>query len=378
MPIADRLSVLIPDVDAWAGLMVARCLAASGRIVVHGFAGRAAPVLRHSHRFASFKEHNGRFEVDAWLSEIGDIVGELGIDVVLPISHIATRTLIEHRHKLGWANKLPPAPDLSAFDRATNKASLADFLAVHGLPHPRTVAVTTGVPIDIDPSALDFPVVAKPSHMSAGDGVGLCDSPDELAGYLAKEVPGQRWVVQSFIDGYDLAVNTLCRDGRILAATVQHTLNTPANPFRAATGIEIKDDPPALQLAERLLQALGWSGVASIDMRFDTRRQALVILEVNGRYWNSLLGSLNAGVNFPLLTCEMTLGELHSNLTPHAARYFSDRSSMLLSLIGGGRFRIRPHETNLRYTAHEPLHVTLRLAKNAADGLRSRKSGFAK
>ena len=117
MPIADRLSVLIPDVDAWAGLMVARCLAASGRIVVHGFAGRAAPVLRRSHRFASFKEHNGRFEVDAWLSEIGDIVGELGIDVVLPISHIATRTLIEHRHKLGWAGKLPQAPDLSAFDR---------------------------------------------------------------------------------------------------------------------------------------------------------------------------------------------------------------------------------------------------------------------
>ena len=107
-------------------------------------------VLR-SHRFASFKEHNGRFEVDAWLSEIGDIVGELGIDVVLPISHIATRTLIEHRHKLGWAGKLPQAPDLSAFDRATDKASLADFLAVHGLPHPRTVAVTTGMPIDIDP-----------------------------------------------------------------------------------------------------------------------------------------------------------------------------------------------------------------------------------
>lgn len=378
MPIADRMSVLIPDVDAWAGLMVARCLAASRRAVVHGFAGRAAPLLRHSHRFASFKEHKGEFDVASWLSEIGDIVAERDIDVVLPISHIATRTLIEHRHKLSWAGKLPRAPDLSAFDRATNKASLADFLAVHGLAHPRTVAVTIGQPIDIDVSALDFPVVAKPSHLSAGDGVGRFESAGELAGYLAKEVPGQRWVVQPFIEGYDLAVNTLCRDGRILAATVQHTLKTPANPFRAATGIEIRDDPPALHLAERLLQALGWSGVASIDMRFDTRRQMPVILEVNGRYWNSLLGSLNAGVNFPLLTCELTLGELHSNLTPHAARYFSDRSSMLLSMIGGGRFRIRPHETNLRYSAHEPFHVALRLAKTAADGLRSRSSGFAK
>jgi predicted ATP-grasp superfamily ATP-dependent carboligase len=184
--------------------------------------------------------------------------------------------------------------------------------------------------------------------------------------------------VQPFIEGYDLAVNTLCQNGRILATTVQHTVKTAANPFRAATGIEIRDDPPALHLAEQLLHELGWSGVASIDMRFDTRRQMPVILEVNGRYWNSLLGSLNAGVNFPLLTCELTLGDLKSNYRPRATRYFSDRSSMLLSLVGGGRLRIKPHETNLRYSAHEPFHVALRLAKTAADGLRSGKSDFAR
>lgn len=45
---------------------------------------------------------------------------------------------------------------------------------------------------------------------------------------------------------------------------------------------------------------------------------------------------------------------------------------------GDGRAKRRSMETNLGYTAHEPLHVTLRLAENAADGFHSRKSRLAK
>jgi predicted ATP-grasp superfamily ATP-dependent carboligase len=124
-----------------------------------------------------------------------------------------------------------------------------------------------------------------------------------------------------------------------------------------------------MNVAERLIRELGWSGVANIDMRLDAGHKIPLVLEINGRYWFTLLGALNAGINFPLLACEMCLGELRANRKPHKARYFSGKESALLSLVGGGRFRIKPHETNLRYL--DPLPTAIRSATSAAASART-------
>ena len=124
-----------------------------------------------------------------------------------------------------------------------------------------------------------------------------------------------------------------------------------------------------MTVANKLVHELGWSGVANIDMRYDARHKIPMVLELNGRYWFSLLGSLNAGVNFPLLACEMCLGEIKANRKPHGARYFARKESALLSLVGGGRLGIRPHETDLRYL--DPIPAAMSLAKNTAASARA-------
>jgi D-aspartate ligase len=363
----NRISVLIPDADVW--LYVARCLAASGQAVVHGFSLHPAPLLKHSKFFVSFEEYKGEFDVKCWLRRIGEIVAERRIDVVLPISEFAIRTLSEHRQTLSWARKLPQLPNPHTFDVATDKANLADFLASHDLPHPPTALVTTGIPVHDRLSALEFPVLAKPPLLSGGIGIRRFESLEGLTAFLGEQPSDERWVVQTLIEGRDLGINVLCRDGQILAATVQHPIKASSKPFQTAIGIEFRDDPSALSVAERLIRELGWSGIANIDMRFDARRKIPLVLELNGRYWFSLLGSVNAGVNFPLLACEMCLGELRANRKPQKARYFSGRDSALLSLVGGGTFRIKPHETNLRY--FDPLPAAIGLARSAVSSVRT-------
>jgi predicted ATP-grasp superfamily ATP-dependent carboligase len=363
----NRISVLIPDADV--RLNVARCLTASRQAIVHGFALHPAPLLRHSKFFASFEEYKGEFKLGCWLSRIGEIVAERRIDVVLPISEFAIKTLSEHRQALSWATTLPQLPDPHSFDKAIDKAKLADFLGSHGLPHPPTVVVTSGVPVHDRLSALEFPVLATPPLSSGGIGIRRFESLEGLAGFFAQQPSDERWVVQTIIEGRDVGVNVLCRDGWILAATVQHAIKESSNPFESPIGIEFRDDPPAMNVAKRLIHELGWSGVANIDMRYDARHKSPIVLELNGRYWFSLLGSLNAGVNFPLLACEMCLGEIKANRKPHKARYFSRKESALLSLLGGGRFGIRPHETDLRYL--DPLPATIALVKSAAASARA-------
>jgi predicted ATP-grasp superfamily ATP-dependent carboligase len=360
----NRISVLIPD--AHEKFSVVRCLGASRSAVVHGFGLHPTPFLEHSRFLASFEEYKGEFDVRLWLSRIGEIVAERRIDVVLPIAEFAIRTLSEHRQALNWAAKLPPLPDPHIFDIATDKAKLAGFLESRGIPHPPTVVVTTGITAhDKDKlSALEFPVLAKMPFLSAGVGTRRFESLESLTAFFAEQPEDERWVVQTLIEGHDLGVNVLCQDGQILAATVQHAIKPPPKPFQPAMGIEFRDDPAAVNIVEKLIRELGWSGVANIDMRFDARHKIPLVLELNGRYWFSLLGSLNAGVNFPLLACQMCLGELTANRQPKRARYFAGRESVLLSLVGGGRFRIRPHETNLRYL--DPLPIAVWLASSAA------------
>src|SRR5208283_2071618 len=125
----NRICVLIPDADV--RLNVACCLAVSKQAVVHGLALQPAPLVKHSRFFASFDEYTGEFDVKSWLRRIGEIVEERRIDVVLPISDFAIRTLSERRRELSWAAKLPELPNPHAFEMATNKAKLADFLDNH-------------------------------------------------------------------------------------------------------------------------------------------------------------------------------------------------------------------------------------------------------
>ena len=364
----NRISVLIPDADV--NLPVVRCLGASKSAVVHGFALHPAPFLEHSRFLAGFEQFKGEFNVEPWLNRIGEIVAERQIDVVLPISEFAIRTLSEHRQALHWAAKLPPLPAPHIFDVATDKANLAAFLDSHGIPHPPTVVVTTDIGAHGRLSALDFPVLAKAPLSSGGVGTRRFEDQESLCAFLAGQPSGERWVVQTLIEGHDLAVNVLCRNGQILAATTQHAILPSPKPFQLAIGFEFRDYPAAMHVAECLIGELGWSGVANIDMRFDARRQIPLVLELNGRYWLSLLGSLNAGVNFPLLACDMCLGELSANHKPHAARYFYGRDAVLLSLMGGGKLRIRPHETNLRY--FDPYPDAVRSAKSIIASARTR------
>ncbi|WP_158268044.1 ATP-grasp domain-containing protein [Bradyrhizobium sp. MOS002] len=246
-------------------------------------------------------------------------------------------------------------PSPCAFDTATNKASLANFLSLHKLPHPPTIVARSGTPPYDHLSSLTFPVLAKPPLSTGGNGIISFDTPDALDAFLNNEPEGQQWVLQSFVRGHDLNVNVLCEQGQILVSTEQHEIAPARVPFRPAAGIQFCRCPSAMKVAENLMRRLGWSGVANIDMRYDAANDALLILEVNGRYWGSLLGSLRAGVNFPQLACAHRLGLRQSMPVPREVRYFGGKRSMFLATVGGGQQRVRLNETFLPYFLQDPL-----------------------
>lgn len=55
--------------------------------------------------------------------------------------------------------------------------------------------------------------------------------------------------------------------------------------------------------------SLRYSGVAHVDVRRSARDGRLRIIELNARFWQTVIASLAAGVNLPQLACRLALGE---------------------------------------------------------------------
>jgi hypothetical protein len=68
-------------------------------------------------------------------------------------------------------------------------------------------------------------------------------------------------------------------------------------------------DPALLDHAVRLLGPLAWHGVAMMEFKQDRRTGDAFLMEVNGRFWGSLQLAVDAGVDFPFLSCQLALGQ---------------------------------------------------------------------
>jgi predicted ATP-grasp superfamily ATP-dependent carboligase len=193
-----------------------------------------------------------------------------------------------------------------------------------------------------DFDSIEYPALLKPTLQRGGFGIVKVDSPSGLPGAWKDKriIEGSDYMLQSYIPGIDVSFSVFCQSGEVMAYTLWRELLPSKEPFRVPRLVEYVDDELAVDIGKRLVSAIGWDGVADIDLILDERDRSLKILEVNPRFWQSLLGCLLAGVNFPLMACLCAVGEECPNMRqiPHT-RYARPAASarMLLSrLVGRG------------------------------------------
>jgi len=360
-------SVLIPDGESEFALFVVHNLAAFSNVKIHVLSSKQWAPVRFSRHCHSYKVRPSGVNEQALLDIVADLVKKQKIDVILPTETKWISFAIANREALSSLAALVPLPEVRTFEIANNKWLLAQFLAKHGIPGPPTVLLTDFAKVEKELQAMRFPVLLKPITAWGGEGIARFETFVDLKHYLTGQDPkmiNSQFIVQSFLAGTIVGVNVLSRHGNTLACTMQKGIIPNTQKYAAAGGIRFIKDDRFLQIAQKLVAALGWSGFANIDTLHDSRDDQLKILEINARFWGSLRGSFVAGVNFPYLACLVALDVDFLNPDYELTYYIHSKTALrerLLKLVGKNKELVYNfQETGLRFLLADPWAETIR------------------
>ena len=166
-----------------------------------------------------------------------------------------------------------------------------------------------------------FPVILKPAFRAGDDAftqakAWKADGREQLIALYRRAaalVGGDAIVVQEWIPGggeAQFSYAALCAQGEpIVSLVARRTRQHPIDFGRSSTFVETIEQPEVEALGRRFLQAIGYTGVAEVEFKYDRRDNRFKLLDINGRFWTWCgLGEL-AGVNFPHLAFRQALGE---------------------------------------------------------------------
>ncbi len=312
------MRILITDGNERAALAAARSLVGVGHAVCV-----VAPT-RVSLAGVSLGVRPRRLTTDpltdpaGYAAELGRIARQEGSGVLLPMTDPSVEAVLEHREALPAMVALP-FPDLTTYRAASDKAHVLTLARACGFGVPETQIVAT--PRDVAravPDAAFFPAVVKPHRSVIPVGgmrrkLGVTPVADAAACRRAlTALPPSAFpvLVQRRVSGVGEGFFALRWSGRTVAMFAHRRLREkpPAggvSVYRESIPLDEGLASPGLRLLERL----GWNGVAMIECKREQVTGRHVVMEVNGRFWGSLQLAIDAGVDFPSLLARCAAGE---------------------------------------------------------------------
>ncbi len=288
------ISVLIPDAQSKYTMLVLNSLSLAKDVQIHLLSTKRFIAARYSKHLRSFSVYSYS-DKEEWIHKIIEIVKDKGIDVVLPIDMDSIPLLNKLHLDVSEIVEIVPLPKSDPFRIASDKWLLAKHLKNHNLPVPTTVLYA----YSDDTCDMKFPCLLKPMVDSGGgEGIVKFNSEDALRKYLSDLNIKEPVMLQEYIVGESIGCNVLCKEGEVLASTLQVGCIYDKKPFSPQLGLKFFENEDIRLVIEELMNSLNWNGVANIDMIYNAESGEMKILEINPRFWLSVDASALAGVNF--------------------------------------------------------------------------------
>lgn len=206
-------------------------------------------------------------------------------------------------------------------DACIDKLAFRGVLEKERLPYPATWDIATAADLSVVGSDADATWFLKPRHSQAfasqygkkalrvssretAEAMWRQASGDGHALMLQEYVPGAP-TEHYFLDGF------VDRRGRVCALLARRRLRMHPRPFGNSTcamSIPLRDIEQGAADVKRLLRALDYRGVFSVELKRDVRDGVFRILELNARPWWYIGFSSHCGVNISRMCYDDALG----------------------------------------------------------------------
>lgn len=310
---SSAATVLVTDGEQRSALAAVRSLGRAGHRVEVCSASGASLAGASRHAGAEHRVTAPGSDPAACAEEIAGIASRSEADLVIPVTEASMLALLPRRDELGGA--AIPFGGLDAFRALCDKNRVHELAGEVGLAVPEQRVVSA--PGEVGAVDLGWPVVVKPSRSVREEGegltkqtVGYAASSEELTARLG-ELPASAYPVllQRRIEGAGTGVFLLRWEGRTRAVFAHRRLREkPPSGGVSVYREAVRAAPELVRGSERLLERVGWDGVAMVEFKEDADTGVPYVMEVNARLWGSLQLAVDAGVDFPRLLAEAALG----------------------------------------------------------------------
>ncbi len=307
-----RVDVLVTDAGGNHALAVVRSLGGRGFRVAAADSAWCAKAFFSRHCQRRMVYPSPERSVRKFRTALYGMLEALRPAVLMPMTERTIMALADERAEVEARVDGLPLPSRDALRTAFDKSETVRLATQLGVPVPATVSLGDLRELPRVGPRLSYPVVIKPRTSevwTAADAVvstgpvEYCFRPEELpARYLAVHRRAPLPLIQEFIPGEGYGVSALCRNGQVRALFAHRRLRM-IRPTGSGSSLResVRAPAPMVDAACRLLEALKWHGVAMVEFKLDPRDGVPRLMEINGRFWNSLPLAVAAGVDFPFL-----------------------------------------------------------------------------
>jgi D-aspartate ligase len=305
----SQIVVIIPDAETDLTLKVVRCL---------GQDRNFAPVLITRARFvpAKYSKYCYRaiyyesFDEESLVAYIGR-QHEGKYSVILPVTLDGFQFVSKNRVALSRTCMVPPIPEYHLIRDVSDKWKLYGIAKSNGLPVLPSYSLDESVLDSVIPHEVDLPLLLKSRNRKGGFGFQVIRNRDDLTEVCRRFEEGEKnqYFVQPFVDGIDYSLSVFCAKGEIVAYTLWRAVSYGRRKYSIPTVVQFIDDERIVNVGRHLMRILQWEGVADIDFFVERNGKRFWLLEINARFWQTVLACAAAGLNFPVLQCLAALGE---------------------------------------------------------------------
>jgi len=253
---------------------------------------------------------------DSYIRFLKQVVQNESFDILIPVGYQTAEIIAENKNMLEPSVKI----ELAGYENiktALSKRESYELAEKLGVPHPKTVYPQTYGEVEEMACDLDYPAVIKGLFESGKTMVDYALSKKDLSIKYYKMCrqnnlrEGTLPMIQEYIgnDPCTYGFAALYQKGSCKRIFMHKEIRS--YPIGGGSGTRLCSyyDSSLKEYGMRLLNALGWHGVALVEFKRRTSDDTFILMEINPKFWASLDMALRAGVNFPYYLCQIARGD---------------------------------------------------------------------